>query len=103
MEEGGIGIRRIALIQDCLHGKLTWQVLPGVRYGRNLPDPNFIVKEFSSTSIIALLFGNPLSDTYPVFLNYRNGLLAVEISVFGATTRLDRLYMAILCVTSECL
>lgn len=57
MEEGGIGIRRIALIQDCLHGKLTWQVLPGVRYGRNLPDPNFIVEEFSSTSIIALLFG----------------------------------------------
>lgn len=28
-EEGGLGIRRLALIQDCLHGKLMWQVLQG--------------------------------------------------------------------------
>lgn len=29
MEEGGLGIRRLNLIQDGLHGKLMWQILQG--------------------------------------------------------------------------
>lgn len=91
LEEGGLGIRRMSLIQDCLHGKCFKED----RYGQDLQDPNFFEEERSSISAIALLFGNPLSNIYPVSLNYRNGLWVVEILVSGPTTGLERLYMAI--------